>query len=82
MVRVSSGLSRENMGVWVKILCFRPCSTSMSRKNFLLDLGSPSNLGFLDAEFNSASNDPNCKRIAYEKYRGLGQNVVLLALFY
>ena len=68
-------------GVWVKILCFWPYSTSMSRKNLLLDLGSPSNLGFLDAEFNSASNGTSFKWLTYRKYRGLGQNTRFLEGF-
>jgi len=46
MVRVLSRPPRENMGVWVKILVFWPCSTSMSRRKLLLRLCSPSNYFF------------------------------------
>src|SRR5689334_14298484 len=56
------------MGVWVKILCFWPYSTIISRKNLLLDVCSPSNETILDAELDSTSNGSSFKLSVSGKY--------------
>jgi len=66
--------------VWIKILCFWPCSAGMSRISLLLRPVFTIWLVLLDAELNSALNGSSFKGIVLEEYCGFGSKYCVFGL--